>query len=184
MRSAKDIMALVWHCTAGFGDVRSIEDFWRDKLGWKRSKGYVVIIEQDGTKWYLKSNTEKYGYTKDPTECDWLAVTNGVLGYNDLLMNMSYIGGVNKDNYKIAEDTRTEPQKASMFEVTHEAIMWLKRNGKDTTFNFDIWGHRDFSKDKNQNGVIEPWERIKECPSFEVMEEYGWITGTNKLPNL
>jgi hypothetical protein len=35
-----------------------------------------------------------------------------------------------------------------------------------------IMGHRDTSKDTNHNGIIDPWERIKECPCFDAMVEY------------
>ena len=33
-------------------------------------------------------------------------------------------------------------------------------------------GHRDISPDLNHNGVVDPWERIKECPCFDAMTEY------------
>ena len=35
-----------------------------------------------------------------------------------------------------------------------------------------IQGHRDFSPDKNHNGTIEPWEWIKDCPSFDAKMAY------------
>ena len=31
---------------------------------------------------------------------------------------------------------------------------------------------RDLSPDRNHNGVVDPWERIKECPCFDAMTEY------------
>ena len=31
-----------------------------------------------------------------------------------------------------------------------------------------VWGHRDFSPDKDGDGVIEPWEFFKLCPGFSV----------------
>jgi N-acetylmuramoyl-L-alanine amidase len=31
-----------------------------------------------------------------------------------------------------------------------------------------ISGHRDYSPDKNGDGVIEPWEWFKTCPGFDV----------------
>ena len=36
-----------------------------------------------------------------------------------------------------------------------------------------IQGHRDFSPDTNHNGVVDPWERIKECPCFDAIPEYA-----------
>ena len=35
-----------------------------------------------------------------------------------------------------------------------------------------IQGHRDFSPDKNHNGIIEPSEFIKDCPSFDAKFAY------------
>jgi len=48
-------------------------------------------------------------------------------------------------------------------------------------------GHRDFSNDKNKNGVIESWERNKECPSMDIIgsqEHYLYSSKDryNKLP--
>ena len=34
-----------------------------------------------------------------------------------------------------------------------------------------VVGHRDLSPDTNYNGIVDPWERIKECPCFEVKTE-------------
>jgi N-acetyl-anhydromuramyl-L-alanine amidase AmpD len=34
--------------------------------------------------------------------------------------------------------------------------------------NVKIIGHRDLSPDLNGNGVIEPFEFMKACPSFDV----------------
>ena len=35
-----------------------------------------------------------------------------------------------------------------------------------------VIGHRDTSPDTNNNGVIDPFERIKECPCYDVIPEY------------
>jgi N-acetyl-anhydromuramyl-L-alanine amidase AmpD len=32
----------------------------------------------------------------------------------------------------------------------------------------EFWGHRDFSPDKDGDGVIELWEWFKTCPGFDV----------------
>jgi N-acetylmuramoyl-L-alanine amidase len=31
-----------------------------------------------------------------------------------------------------------------------------------------VCGHRDLSPDLNGNGKVDPWERLKECPCYEV----------------
>lgn len=33
-----------------------------------------------------------------------------------------------------------------------------------------VWGHRDFSPDRNGDGVIDTWEHFKLCPGFDVKE--------------
>jgi len=186
MRNALDIKAIAIHCTAGYSHVPAIEDFWKRPkdqggAGWKYSKGYHVIIDRVGAKWYLKNSRANRGYTLNIEECDWGAITNGIRGFNELLINIAYIGGVNIDNYKIAEDSRTPEQKTALIEVCYEALEWLRSKGNDIN-KIDIWGHRDFSFDNNKNGVIDSYERIKECPSFDAMEGLGWITNTKKLP--
>ena len=51
------------------------------------------------------------------------------------------------------------------------AIKWVEDNGGSKS-KLTIKGHRDVSPDKNKNGIIESWERIKECPSFDAIPEY------------
>jgi N-acetylmuramoyl-L-alanine amidase len=36
-----------------------------------------------------------------------------------------------------------------------------------------ILGHRDTSPDLNGNGIVEPCEWLKECPSFDAAKEYA-----------
>ena len=36
----------------------------------------------------------------------------------------------------------------------------------------DVLGHRDTSPDKDGNGIVERWEWLKECPCFEVKDEF------------
>ena len=111
------------HCTAGFAKVPQIEDFWhrpksKGGLGWK-SKGYNYIIDLDGTiYWLLRDDKGKLYYSKEYHESTWEIVVNGVLGFNELSVSGSYIGGVKNNGTKekpkwVAEDTRTVNQKAS-----------------------------------------------------------------------
>lgn len=150
---ARHIDYIVHHCTAGYGNVESIKRFWRESMGWK-SPGYHRIVD-------LSGNINKLA--------DFEQTTNGVKGYNSTSIHIAYIGGVDRNDYSKAVDTRTDAQEASLIQCTKEALAWCKRNGQDIT-KIKILGHRDFSPDKNGNGVIEPWERIKECPSFEISE--------------
>lgn len=162
MRTAKKIKFIAIHCSAGFGDLASIQAFWKSK-GWK-SPGYHRLIDVTG-----KVN-ELLPFHK---------VSNGVLNFNEDTINICYTGGVeNKGTAEApiwkAKDTRTVEQKCALNHCIQEALQWLRDNGNDCA-KVVIKGHRDFSPDKNGNGVIESWERIKECPSFDAIPEYSHL---------
>lgn len=161
---------IVIHCSAGFGLIPAIERFWYKTLGWK-NPGYHIIIYEDGTTWYVTKDGS-YSIIVD----DWYPqlITNGVKGYNSNSLHISYIGGVDKTNVNKALDTRTPEQKESILKSINISLNYIKAH-QDIS-NIKILGHRDFSPDKNKNGTIEPWERIKECPSFNAIDEYRWIT--------
>ena len=80
-------------------------------------------------------------------------ITNGVKGYNHNSIHISYIGGIN------GVDTRTEEQKASILDCIHEALAY-----EGTSKKVIIKGHRNFPN------------VTKECPSFNALNEYKWIT--------
>jgi N-acetylmuramoyl-L-alanine amidase len=167
--SVNNIKYIVIHCTAGFQSAEKVQAYFtRSKedggRGWITG-GYHRIIETDGT--------VKKIYPFD-------RVTNGVRGYNSQCLHISYVGGIElKDGKYLAKDTRTEAQHKGIQEAIMEAIQWLKDNGKDITKDLMILGHRDFSTDRNKNGVIDPNERIKECPSFDAITEYQLFSATN-----
>ena len=153
MPQANKVKYIAIHCSAGYSGRKGIEAFWKSK-GW-RAPGYHRLIELDG---------------KIENLLDFSKVSNGVLGFNGQTINICYVGGVQKGNVTIAEDTRNKEQKESLIKCIKEAQDWLKANGN--TSKIIIQGHRDFSPDKNGNGVIESWERIKACPSFDAKIEY------------
>lgn len=162
MRTAKGIKFIAIHCSAGFGDVKSIQAFWKT-LGWN-SPGYHRLIATDGTVHKLLAFDKS---------------SNGVAGFNTETINICYIGGVeNKGTSKNpvwkGKDTRTVEQKCALQHCIQEALQWLRDNGNDCA-KIVIKGHRDFSPDKNGNGTIESWERIKECPSFDAIPEYSHL---------
>lgn len=150
----RKIKGIVIHCTAGFGDVEAIKRFWKETLGWKQV-GYHFFIYEDG---------------KVEQLADIATVTNGVKGYNSDRIHIAYQGGVEKSNIKKAKDTRTPAQKRAIEYTIQKVIDELRLF--QYVSNLDIRGHRDFSIDKNKNGIIESWERIKECPSFDAIPEY------------
>jgi N-acetylmuramoyl-L-alanine amidase len=191
MPQPSNVKFIVGHCSAGFGNITSLQRWWRTPRssggpGWK-SKGYHAIVEEDGTIWYLFSNTAENGYTTDSTKWRPDLITNGVQGFNSNSIHICYIGGVDRNNVRKAQDTRTHQQRRGFNELIKMIFIWLKDNGNDLS-DLMILGHRDFSKDKNANNIIEPWERIKECPSFDMIPEYSWVLKTannpaNILPN-
>lgn len=169
MPKAKNVKYIVIHCSAGWGDVDSIKRFWKETLKW-RSVGYHRFIDDLGKVHKLAKFSE---------------FTNGVKGWNGECIHISYQGGVEKNNVNKARDTRTYQQKHSIIECINEALDWLESEGVNTELGISVVGHRDFSPDRDGSGVIESWERIKECPSFDAIEEYKSFTSPNmreKLP--
>lgn len=154
---AQQIRYIVIHCQAGHGTLESMKAFWKT-LGWK-APGYHTWIDFTGTSYKLAPYTNN---------------TNGVAGFNAQCINICYRGGVEPFNVKIAKDTRNSAQKTAILNEIFGALKWLSENGNDLQ-NVMIIGHYHFSDDKNKNGAIESWERIKECPSFDAYQEYKWI---------
>ena len=149
------------HCSAGFGDVESIKRHWKS-IGWK-SVGYHRIIAEDGEVFQLAPYEQ---------------MTNGVKGYNSTSIHICYIGGVDKANVLKAKDSRTEAQKEGLICEIENALLYLKQfQGIE---DVQILGHRDISEDKNLNGKIDSWERIKECPSFDAIPEYAYLIDKHK----
>lgn len=135
------------HCTAG-SQKQTIEDLKAEfkRKGWK-NPGYHYVVMPNGR-----------------IECMLLedGISNGVQGYNSTSINVAYIGGIDEKGKGV--DNRTDAQKNSLKKILSE----LKQKYPDAK----IMGHRDISPDKNGNGVVDPWERIKECPCFNAKDEY------------
>jgi hypothetical protein len=148
----REIKYIVIHCTATpqSATVASIQRYWREVLKWK-APGYHQCVTPDGSVALL---------AKDELIC------NGVAGFNKHSLHVSYIGGV--DGNGKALDNRTDAQNAGLFNVVRE---WAAKYP-----TAKIMGHRDFSRDLNRDGIIQPSEWAKACPSFDVKswcEEVG-----------
>ena len=85
-------------------------------------------------------------------------------GHNTHSIGVCYVGGVAKDG-KTPKDTRTEKQKA--------ALLCLLMDLRELYPNAKIIGHRDTSPDLNGNGIVEPCEFVKSCPSYDARSEYS-----------
>jgi N-acetylmuramoyl-L-alanine amidase len=86
-----------------------------------------------------------------------------VAGHNTGTVGIAYVGGITASG--AAKDTRTPAQKAALRSLLADLVH--KYGIKH------ICGHRDFSPDKNHNGKVDSWERIKECPCFDAIPEYA-----------
>lgn len=117
--------------------------------GWK-NPGYHYLISADGSIHSL-------------LECDKIA--NGVKGHNADSIHVAYVGGI--DGLCKPLDNRTKQQKT--------AIKALLLHLKHDFPNAEILGHRDLSPDLNGNGIVDSWERMKECPCFDVIKEYDGL---------
>ena len=139
----RTIKYIVVHCTATPPDasIDSIKNYWKEKLGWN-NPGYHYIIKRNGEIVNLLPEEKP---------------SNGVKGYNQNSVHISYIGGVDKNNQPV--DNRTGAQRHAMF----NKLIALSEKYPSAT----ILGHRDFP------GVT------KKCPSFDVKE---WLK--NYTPDL
>ena len=144
MRNIKNIFV---HCTAS-QQTATVQQILKEftQRGW-RIPGYHYIVDPKGMLTQLVAEDR---------------ISNGVKGYNAESINVAYIGGI--DSKKKAIDNRTPEQKKTLLNI----LTRLKKKYP----NAIIMGHRDISPDKNHNGIVDPWERIKECPCFDAKTEY------------
>jgi N-acetylmuramoyl-L-alanine amidase len=132
----RTITHIVVHCSATGQDakVEAIQRYWKQNLGWK-SPGYHYIIEADGKETQLLTIAQP---------------SNGVKGWNKSIINICYIGGVNKLGKP--SDNRTDAQKRQLL---------TRLKALKTMFpNAIIQGHKDFPN------------VAKACPSFDAKAEY------------
>ena len=158
-KMTRRITDLVVHCSATKPfqghDVDTI-DQWHKARGFKRQPlsgricGYHFVVLEDGTIQTGRHLNE---------------IGAHVAGSNAKSIGICYIGGIGADGK--ASDTRTQEQK--------EAMEWLIVQMTIMFPDIKIKGHRDYSPDLNGDGVIQPWEWMKECPCFNTMDEYGHL---------
>ncbi|MDO4984756.1 MAG: N-acetylmuramoyl-L-alanine amidase [Prevotella sp.] len=137
------------HCTASYQATTSEASLRAEfkAKGWN-APGYHYVVKTDGN--IIRMLDESM-------------VANGVSGYNANSIHVAWIGGIDKQHPN-GIDNRTSEQKVALFDL----LTKLKLRFPDAM----IMGHRDISPDLNHNGVVDPWERIKECPCFDAMTEY------------
>ena len=150
----REIKFIVVHCSATpegkkfeEKDIEAMHALRFKAIGGKHI-GYHVLVYLDGTIVQTKS---------------FELIGQHVAGSNSNSIGICYIGGLDKNGK--GKDTRTPEQKLSLTVV-------LKKL-KQTYPKAIILGHRDFSPDKDGDGIIEQWEFMKECPCFNAKTEYS-----------
>lgn len=143
----RDIKYIVVHCTAG-KEAHTVEQEMAafKARGWK-NPGYHYLIDRNG---------------KIHNLLDESGVANGVKGYNQNGIHISWMGGVDANLKPV--DNRTVVQKI-MLKTLVKRMMKKYPKAK-------VCGHRDLSPDLNRDGKITPNEWKKACPCFDVREEY------------
>jgi len=142
---------IVIHCSATRSNVEySPEQLKKDHLARGFSDtGYHIYIRKDGSIVLCRPFNKAGAHVK---------------GYNFESFGICYEGGLDENGKP--KDTRTEAQKQAIL----SSILFLKRVAPEAK----IKGHRDFSPDKNGDGIISPNEYIKQCPCFDVESEYNF----------
>lgn len=109
--------------------------------------GYNLYIERDGS----IHQGRQFG-----------TVLAHAKGHNTGFIAICYEGGL--DSSGKPADTRTEAQKQALIACK----LFLER-----MYEVEEWlGHRDLSPDRNHDGQITPDEWLKDCPCFDVKEEF------------
>ena len=129
--------------------VEQVLNYFKRVKGWK-APGYHIMIDARGV--------AVFTFPLDK-------IANGVRGYNSTSVHVAWIGGIDARGKAI--DNRTADQRTALRSV----VLALKAAFPDA----QLMGHRDISPDINGNGIVDPWERIKECPCFDVLKEYSDI---------
>ena len=158
-KSHRTIKEIIVHCTATpEGQDVSIESIRRDhKAQCWGDIGYHYVINRMGE--VLNGRDVEYA----GVHCK---------GHNQYSIGVAYIGGLeNKPGVAYSKqkpkDTRTLKQKSALLNLLTE-LRKLYPYAK-------IIGHRDTSPDLNGNGIVEPCEFVKACPSFDAKTEYRGI---------
>lgn len=143
----RNVEYIVIHCTGApqTQSIAIIKGFWKNTLKWN-NVGYHKIIEADG----------KVTELAKPD-----SITNGVAGKNSKSYHICYLGG------QKGIDNRTQEQKKTLLDEIKKARKMFPKA--------KIVGHRDLSKDLNADGIIQPNEWTKMCPSFDAIKEYSKI---------
>ncbi len=118
---SREISLIILHCTATpqTTTIASIQNYWRNVLGWK-NPGYHILISPDGIAHRLNDDQN---------------ISNGVARRNANSIHISYIGGVAANGKAI--DNRTTEQRQTMQRLVFEYLAKYP--------NAKIAGHNQFA---------------------------------------
>jgi len=140
---------IVVHCSATRADMDlGVTEItaWHRHHGWN-TIGYHFVIRRNG-------------HLETGRQID--AIGAHVKGFNHNSIGICLVGGLGND--KEPENNFTPEQWHTLHGLLH------RLRGEYPTAQ--ILGHRDFSPDLDQDGVIEQHEWMKACPCFDVR---GWL---------
>lgn len=148
---------IVIHCSATAADVDYPEkQLEKDHLARKINSpgGYHFYIRKDGTVVKMRRLDQQGAHA---------------LPYNKDSHGICYEGGLKAGgkDWRDAEDTRTENQKASLLRCIYASLIYFLENAPGqigVDYIIEIIGHGQLPGVK------------KECPSFDALKEYAWIT--------
>lgn len=138
---------IVVHCADTYArmDIGAKEiDSWHKQRGWSKI-GYHFVIRRDGTVEKGRETDEIGAHT---------------LGHNYESIGICMVGG--KADSGGPENNFLPVQFKALYKLIYSLLHMYP--------NAVIVGHRDLSPDKNNDGIIEKWEWVKTCPSFDVRE--------------
>ena len=174
---ARFINQIIVHCSASpngkslFSGVPGEADFITPAKridGWHKTRGF----KRDATfRKRLNPNLESIGY-------HFLIYTNGTTVTARHIEEVgAHVYGNNKNSLGICM-VGTDQFTRGQFAALAQLIKYL------TTLypSAKVLGHRDCSPDKNNDGLVQPWEWLKICPGFDVASLIK--TGVIKCDNI
>ena len=118
-------------------------DVWHKARKWK-GIGYHFVIRRNGV---LESGRS-------------VAVAGAhVYGYNRVSLGICLVGGLSEKEGKPENNYE---------EVQMDTLHTLLVSCKQMYPRAEVVGHRDLSPDVDGDGIIEPWEWLKECPCMDI----------------
>lgn len=152
----REINKVIIHCTATpFYQRVTVDDVtnWHKKRGWS-DIGYHYFISLEGNIFVGRALKEQGAHCKH---------------HNEDSIGICYEGGL--DQFGNPADTRSAAQKLALWSLV--TMLMLQFPGAT------VHGHREFSEDKNQDGIISPDEYTKSCPCFDAHSE--WLNELERL---